>query len=118
MLSKSRFGLCRVALVGVSALLVCAVPLLAGDQGRGGKILAGFFEEWSIYYADYNVANLQQNGVADKLSHLIYAFANVTATPGCALADTWADYQNPYLPSVSGTPYTKWPFGNFGALIS
>ena len=40
------------------------------------KILA-IFEEWSIYYAGYNIANLQQNGVAGKLTHLMYAFANV-----------------------------------------
>ena len=119
MLYKSRVGLCRIAFASLAALLVCAVSVFAGDQGRKGKILAGFFEEWSIYYAGYNVANLQQNGVAGKLSHLIYAFANVTPSPsaGCALADTWADYQNPYLPSVSGTPYTTWPYGNFGALI-
>jgi chitinase len=119
MLYKSRVGLCRIAFASLAALLVCAFPLFAGDQGRNGKILAGFFEEWSIYYAGYNVANLQQNGVAGKLSHLIYAFANVTTAPsaGCVLADTWADYQNPYLPSVSGTPYTTWPYGNFGALI-
>jgi chitinase len=119
MVGKSRVALCRFPLVSLAALLVCAAPLFADGEGRNGKILAGFFEEWSIYYADYNVANLQQNGVADKLSHLIYAFANVTTTPsaGCALADTWADYQDPYLPSVNGTPYTSWPYGNFGALI-
>jgi chitinase len=116
---KWRLGLCRVPLVSLWALLVWAVPVFGGDTGSGGKILAGFFEEWSIYYANYNVANLQQNGVAGKLSHLIYAFANVTATPSaaCVLADTWADYQDPNLPSVNGTPYTSWPYGNFGALI-
>jgi chitinase len=86
------------------------------------KILAGYFEEWSIYGANYNIANLQQNHVATKISHLIYAFANVAPTSGapnaqCQLADTWADYQTPYLPSVNGKPYTTWPYGNFGALI-
>jgi chitinase len=85
------------------------------------KILAGYFEEWSIYGANYNIANLQQNGVADRISHLIYAFGNVAGTNGpdaqCHLADAWADYQTPYLPSVNGDPYTNWPFGNFGALI-
>lgn len=82
------------------------------------KILGAYFEEWSIYYAGYNIANLQQNGVADKLSHLIYAFADVTATPtpACVLADTWADYQMPYLPSASGAPYTGPMYGNFAAI--
>jgi chitinase len=85
------------------------------------KILAGYFEEWSIYGANYNIANLQQNGVANHISHLLYAFGNVAGPNGpdaqCHLADPWADYQNAGLPSVNGTPYTNWPFGNFGALI-
>ncbi len=90
------------------------------DKDRA-KILAGFFEEWSIYYAGYNIANLQQNGVADKLTHLIYAFANVSAasgaTPGgCVIADPYADYGSQYLPSVNGQPYTAPLYGNFGAL--
>jgi chitinase len=90
----------------------------AGQDGQQGKILGGYFEEWSIYYAGYNIANLQQNGVADKLTHLIYAFANVTTTPApaCAIADSWADYQTPYLPSVSGTPYPGPLYGNFAAI--
>jgi hypothetical protein len=46
---------------------------------------------------------LQRNGVADKLTHLTYAFGGTTPT-GCAIADSWADYQSPYLPSVSGDP--------------
>jgi chitinase len=56
--------------------------------------------------------------VADKLTHLFYAFGNVTTTPApaCAIADTWADYQSPYLPSVNGTPYLGPLFGNFAAI--
>jgi chitinase len=79
------------------------------------KVVGGYFEEWSIYGAGYNVANLQANGVADKLTHLTYAFGNATPT-GCAIADAWADYQDPYLPSVSGKPYTGPLYGNFAAL--
>jgi chitinase len=61
---------------------------------------------------------MQQNGVANKLTHLIYAFANVTTSPApaCAIADTWADYQTPYLPSVSGVAYTGPVYGNFAAI--
>lgn len=94
-------------------LLASVVPSFAQD-----KILGGYFEEWSIYYAGYNIANLQQNGVADKLTHLLYAFANVTATPApaCSIADSWADYQSPYLPSVSGVPYPGPMYGNFAAI--
>jgi chitinase len=101
----------------IGLLLVSTLPVSAQDDDQG-KILGGYFEEWSIYYAGYNIANLQKNGVADKLTHLLYAFANVTTTPApaCAIADGWADYQSPYLPSVSGVPYSGPLFGNFAAI--
>jgi chitinase len=103
----------QTILLALLAALASVVPSSAQD-----KILGGYFEEWSIYYAGYNIANLQQNGVADKLTHLIYAFANVTTTPApaCAIADSWADYQSPYLPSVNGSAYTAPLYGNFGAI--
>jgi len=108
-------------LVSVVAIVMLGSTAVAENANGRNKILAGYFEEWSIYGANYNVANLQQNGVADRTSHLIYAFGNVAGPNGadaqCHLADPWADYQDPFLPSVNGNPYTNWPFGNFGALI-
>lgn len=103
----------RTTLLTFVTLLAAVVPSFAQD-----KILGGYFEEWSIYYAGYNIANLHQNGVANKLTHLFYAFANVTTTPtpACAIADSWADYQTPYLPSVSGVPYAGPIYGNFAAI--
>src|SRR5260370_40776999 len=101
--------------------LLLALPLLAGEQDKDdhlrdhAKVVGGYFEEWSIYFAGFNIANLQANGVADKLTHLSYAFGSATPT-GCAIADSWADYQDPYLPSVSGAPYTGPLYGNFAAL--
>jgi chitinase len=107
----------RALMLGLLVVLATVAPSFAQQFGHE-KILGGYFEEWSIYYAGYNIANLQQNGVADKLSHLIYAFADVTTTPtpACAIADTWADYQSPYLPSVNGTAYTGPLYGNFAAI--
>ena len=100
--------------VGLLFLPTLSVPSLA----QNNKILGGYFEEWSIYYAGYNIANLEQHGVAGKLTHLLYAFANVTTAPApaCAIADSWADYQTPYLPSVSGVAYAGPMFGNFAAI--
>jgi len=99
--------------------LLLALPLSAGqpenEDNHHPKVVGGYFEEWSIYFAGYNIANLQSNGLANKLTHLTYAFGNATAT-GCAIADPWADYQTPYLPSVSGAPYTGPLYGNFAAL--
>ncbi|HVR25952.1 MAG TPA: glycosyl hydrolase family 18 protein [Candidatus Polarisedimenticolia bacterium] len=107
----------RGALLTLLALAASISPSYAQNH-KQGKILGGYFEEWSIYYAGYNIANLQQNGVADKLTHLFYAFGNVTTSPApaCAIADTWADYQSPFLPSVNGSPYLGPLFGNFAAI--
>jgi chitinase len=103
--------------------LLLALPLLAGQQDQDkddqhrdhANVVGGYFEEWSIYFAGFNIANLQANGVADKLTHLSYAFGNATPT-GCAIADANADYQDPNLPSVSGAPYAGPLYGNFAAL--
>ena len=117
MSTHSLTRLLRVGLLTLSTLVACISPSFAQNHNQR-KILGGYFEEWSIYYAGYNIANLQQNGVADKLTHLLYAFGNVTTTPApaCAIADTWADYQSPYLPSVNGTAYPGPLYGNFAAI--
>jgi chitinase len=95
--------------------LIVVVPAFAQESAGRAKVVGGYFEEWGIYYAGFNVANLQQNGVAEQLTHLNYAFGGVTAG-GCFIADSWADYLTPYLPSVSGVPYTGPLYGNFAAL--
>jgi len=84
-------------------------------------IVGGWFEEWSIYYAGYNIANMQTNGVAGKLTHLFYAFSGLTAptsaTAACVIADSYADYQKLGVPQVTG-PYSGagGVYGNFGAI--
>jgi len=123
MTNGTRIKLWRAGIVSFIALLASAATLLAGGPNSQGKILAGFFEEWSIYYANYNIADLQNNGAADKLSHFIYAFANVSAdstNPSldtCTIADSWADYQTPYLPPVGNIPDTAPLYGNFAEIL-
>ncbi|HEX3683312.1 MAG TPA: glycoside hydrolase family 18 protein [Bryobacteraceae bacterium] len=100
-----------------AVLLTYGLPLAAADSGgQTPKLLGAYFEEWSIYGADYNIADVQNSGAASDLTHLLYAFANVSTTAQCAIADSWADYQSPYLPSVNGQPYTGPLYGNFAAL--
>lgn len=98
--------------------LIASVHSSFGQARQQGKIFGGYFEEWGVHYAEYNIADLQKNGVADELTHLIYAFGNVTPTspPACAVADPVAAYQNEQVPSVSGKPYTAPLYGNFGAI--
>jgi chitinase len=83
-------------------------------------VMAGWYEEWGTYYANANVADLQNNGVANVLTHIIYAFAKPVANGSnvnCALADTYADYQK-VVPQVPGATAAVAPLqGNFGALV-
>ena len=107
----------RAALPGLLILVAFTAQSLSQARHHA-KVFGGYFEEWGIRYANYNIADLQKNGVADQLTHLIYAFGNVTPTtsPGCSVADPLAAYQDSTIPSVSGKPYTAPLFGNFGAI--
>ena len=113
----SRYFSPRRFLVALVALVAFGSQSFAQARQQG-KIFGGYFEEWGIRYAGYNIADLQKNGVAEVLTHLIYAFGNVTpiATPACALADPSAAYQDSTVPSVNGKPYTAPLYGNFGAI--
>ena len=116
---RFQLSLLRVFLTSVLAFATCAASSSAQVRPHDhGKIFGGYFEEWGINYAAYNIADLQKNGVADELTHLIYAFGNVTPTspPACAVADPVAAYQNSNVPSVNGKPYTAPLYGNFGAI--
>ena len=109
----------RIRALCVIAFALCFLVSATQAQAQQGKVLAGFFEEWSIYYANYNIADLQANGVAGHLSHFIYAFGNVTTNPApsCAIADAWADFETPYLPATGGIQ-SQWPlFGNFAEIL-
>jgi chitinase len=107
----------RTALTSLLILVACVSPSFA-QAHHHAKIFGGYFEEWGTAYSGYNIADLQKNGVADELTHLIYAFGSVTATaePTCAITDPRAAYQNSAVPSVSGKPYTAPLYGHFGAI--
>src|ERR1700686_5761052 len=117
MLRHFRPRLLRVVLTSFFVLGACVSQSFAQAR-HDGMIFGGYFEEWGINYAGYNIADLQKNGVADELTHLIYAFGNVipTSAPACAIADPVPAYQNSTVPSVSGKPYAAPLYGNFGAI--
>jgi len=121
---KQRFTLRALPalLASLVLLFTCTGPAFAGPPNNQ-KILAGYFEEWSIYYSGYNLANLESNGSAAKLSHLVYAFGDVSASASdpssntCVIADAWADFENNNLPPVGGIS-SSWPlFGNFAEIL-
>ncbi|WP_327691754.1 glycoside hydrolase family 18 chitinase [Streptomyces sp. NBC_00461] len=85
----------------------------------GGKVKLGYFTEWGIYGRGYNVKNLVTSGSAAKITHINYAFGNVTGGK-CAIGDSYADYDKAFTAdqSVSGVADT-WdqPLrGNFNQL--
>ncbi len=67
----------------VSARTVGAGPAPVVDQ----KVIA-YFTEWGVYARDYQVADIPVGAV----SHINYAFADVTLDGLCAVVDPWAAY--------------------------
>jgi hypothetical protein len=106
----------RALLTGLLIPVALAVPSFAQNASHS-KILGGYFEEWSIYYANYNIANMQQNGVAGKLTHLMYAFANVsTPTRGLTIKIHIFPASAAFLTQVRCTAISP-PFSNSNNFI-
>ncbi|MER5968248.1 glycoside hydrolase family 18 protein [Streptomyces sp. NPDC002055] len=100
-----------------ATLLAAALPAgpAAADQPRaaapataaaGSKVL-GYFTNWGVYQRNYHVKNIQASGSANRLTHINYAFGNVTGGQ-CRIGDAYADYDKFYdaASSVDGTADT------------
>jgi chitinase len=82
--------------------------------------VVGYFVQWGVYARNYHVKNVKTSGSAAKLTHINYAFGNVTGGK-CVLGDTYADYDKFYdaASSVDGVADTWDPGalrGNFNQL--
>ncbi|WP_264201218.1 glycoside hydrolase family 18 chitinase [Streptomyces antimicrobicus] len=66
-----------------------------GDPDPGSKVKLGYFTEWGVYGRNYHVKNLVTSGTASKITHINYAFGNVTGGR-CAIGDSYADYDKAY----------------------
>ena len=88
--------------------------------GSGGDKVIGYFAEWGVYGRNYHVKNIHTSGSASKLTHIMYAFGNVT-NGQCVIGDSFAAYDKAYGAgeSVDGVADT-WDAGtlrgNFGQL--
>ncbi|MES4903646.1 MULTISPECIES: glycoside hydrolase family 18 protein [unclassified Streptomyces] len=82
----------------------------AKEAAAGSKVV-GYFTEWGIYQRNYHVKNIETSGSAAKLTHINYAFGNVTGGK-CAIGDAYADYDKAYdaASSVDGVADT-WDAG-------
>ncbi len=63
-----------------------------GEPAAGSARVIGYFAAWSVYGRDYHVADLP----AAQLTHVNYAFANVSAAGEIELGDPYADTDKAY----------------------
>ncbi|MFJ7271716.1 glycoside hydrolase family 18 protein [Streptomyces sp. NPDC099050] len=103
----------RRSMLGRLAVAACSLSLLtafapahdgSGQDGSGhGRSYkkVGYFTQWGVYGRDFQVQDLEKNGSASKLTHINYAFGNISADGKCFTgnipgeADAWADYVRP-----------------------
>jgi len=113
-----RLALALGGLLAAVVMTITSAP--PGAAAAPGGTLLGYFAEWGVYDRGYYVKNIHTSGSADKLTHLNYAFGNVTGGT-CAVGDTYAAYDMAYTAdnSVDGVADT-WEDGalrgNFGQL--
>lgn len=83
------------------------------------RVIGGYFEEWDVRYSGYTMATLEKSGMATRLTHLIYAFGNVTPSPSpvCAIADPKAAWQDASILGVDGKPFAGAVHGNFAGIL-
>ncbi|MDX2595699.1 MULTISPECIES: glycoside hydrolase family 18 protein [Streptomyces] len=89
-------------------------------QLKAGSKVVGYFTEWGTYDRKYFVKNVETSGSAARLTHINYAFGNVTGGK-CAMGDSYAATDRAYTAaeSVDGVADT-WdqPLrGNFNQLL-
>ncbi|MFF3324656.1 glycoside hydrolase family 18 protein [Streptomyces sp. NPDC002889] len=129
-----RRTLARTAVAACALSLLAALAPAASAQGgshgdRHGKPAykrVGYFTQWGVYGRDFQVQDIDTSGQAAKLTHINYAFGNVSAEGTCFTgnvpgeADAWADYARPLVAenSVDGVADTaEQPLaGNFNQL--
>ncbi|MFC3571801.1 glycoside hydrolase family 18 protein [Streptomyces yaanensis] len=75
-------------------------PESGTDRAAAGHKVVGYYPDWDIYGRQYYVKNIETSGSADRLTHIEYAFGNVTGGK-CAIGDSWADTDRPFTADES-----------------
>ncbi|MFF7379664.1 glycoside hydrolase family 18 protein [Streptomyces massasporeus] len=70
-----------------------------GAKAAGSKVI-GYFTEWGTYDRKYYVKNIETSGSGGKLTHINYAFGNVTGGK-CAMGDGYAATDRAYTAAES-----------------
>ena len=66
----------------------------------GARKVVGYFAQWGVYGRQYFVKNIVSSGSASKLTHILYAFGNVS-NGQCTIGDSYADYDMAYTTANS-----------------
>ncbi|MEU0729776.1 glycoside hydrolase family 18 protein [Streptomyces sp. NPDC006140] len=74
-------------------------PKAPGPKAAGSKVI-GYFTEWGTYDRKYHVRNIETSGSAARLTHINYAFGNVTGGK-CAMGDAYAATDRAYTAAES-----------------
>lgn len=62
------------------------------DAPPGARRIVAYFTAWSVYGRNFHVADIP----ASRITHINYAFANISAEGECALGDSYADIDKFY----------------------
>lgn len=75
-----------------------AAGTVSGQESAPGYRVVAYFTSWSIYARNYFVTDIP----AEKLTHINYAFFNISEAGECILGDPWADVEFPYPGDADG----------------
>ncbi|MER5575133.1 glycoside hydrolase family 18 protein [Streptomyces massasporeus] len=93
-------GAGTTATAATSAQEAAADSKAAPDARAAGSKVIGYFTEWGTYDRKYYVKNIETSGSGGKLTHINYAFGNVTGGK-CAMGDGYAATDRTYTAAES-----------------
>ncbi|MGH3682182.1 MAG: glycoside hydrolase family 18 protein [Natronosporangium sp.] len=130
---RTRLPRRLAVLVTAMAVVATGLPAAASAHQPAGRPGAeqlrqvGYFTQWGIYGRQFFVKDLDTSGAAARLTHINYAFGNVSEDGLCfednipGEGDAWADYQWPVPAELSvdgvGDSFGEPLNGNFGQLL-
>lgn len=75
-------------------------PPTTTPPNPGGRKVIGYFTNWGTYARNFHAKDLDTNGSAAKLTHILYAFGNVQ-NGRCTVGDSYADHDKAYTAAQS-----------------
>ncbi|MFF8879289.1 glycoside hydrolase family 18 protein [Streptomyces flaveolus] len=101
-LCSAALGAGLLAGAGAATATDTATAARAAPTAReaAGSKVVGYFTEWGTYDRKYYVKNIETSGSGAKLTHINYAFGNVTGGK-CAMGDAYAATDRAYTAAES-----------------